>query len=142
MKASFRAIFALTTAAVAAPVLAQTPVPPSQLAKPAGPPPAVNIPGVSPAGNALLTKLQSQRDPVLIQLAGQQRNAAQQMVTIMSAPTIDVEKFAALLKQSEGLTAQIRSRSDDKVLQALRALPAADRGPFLRGVVSGGQRKP
>ena len=140
MKAMFRAALALTLAAATAPALAQTSVPPSQLAKPAGSQP-VNIPGVSAGGNAALTKLQEQRDPILIQLATQQRNVSQQIIAAIAGANVDVQKFAALLKQSEGLTAQIRARADDHVLQALHVLSPADRAPFLRGVVGSAQRR-
>ncbi|NIJ08368.1 hypothetical protein FHS31_001985 [Sphingomonas vulcanisoli] len=137
MKASIRAALAITIAA-ATPALAQ--VPPAQLAKPAAPPP-VNIPGVSAAGNATLTRLQGQRDPVLQQLAQQQQGVARQILTAIAGANVDVDKFAGLLKQSEGLNAQMRVRADDHVLQALRALPPADRAPFLRGVVGAGQKR-
>ncbi|WP_174273674.1 hypothetical protein, partial [Sphingomonas bacterium] len=99
----------------------------------AGPRP-VSIPGVSPAGIAILNRLQAQRDPTLAQLAGQQRAVMTQIVTEIAGATVNVEKFTALLKQNEGLQAQMRTRADDRVIAALRALPPGDRAAFLRGV--------
>lgn len=112
-----------------APLAAQSP-PPS--------PPAArrvtNLPGVSPAGNAILTKLDAQGDPQYAQIRRQQTALKDQLSNAIMVPVIDADKVAGIMRQMDLVQSQLRSRSSERVVAALKALPEADRGPFLRAI--------
>ncbi|PZU07948.1 hypothetical protein [Sphingomonas sp.] len=113
----------------ALPATAQTP--------PAAPAPAhrpTNLPGVSPAGNAILTKLDAQGDPQYSQLRRQQQGLKDQLSNAIMVSEIDVDRVAGLMRQMDLVQGQMRTRSSERVLAALKALPEADRGPFLRAI--------
>ena len=135
MKARLSIALALAAATSFAAV-SQTPQagqgsPPSRPA----PPTPRKIPGVSDAGNAVLAKLQMTPDPQLGAVAKERASVHNQLIAAVMAPTPDVDKVAALLKQEDGLTAQLRTHVNGRMLDALRQLPVADRGPFLRGII-------
>lgn len=115
----------------AAPLIAQTPATP---ATPGGARKPINYPGVSAAGNAILTKLDQQPDQQFVQLLRQRKSTQDQLSNAIMTATIDPERIATLMKQLDLLQSQIRSRSSDRVLTALKALPEEDRGPFLRAI--------
>jgi hypothetical protein len=94
------------------------------------------IPGVSDAGNAILAQQQTTPDPQLAAIVRQQRALRDQLSAAAMAPTPDVDKVAALLKEGDDLQSQFRTHSNERLINALRALPEADRGPFLRALVT------
>lgn len=111
----------------AVPAVAQTP--------PAAPARRVtNLPGVSPAGNAILTKLDAQGDPQYGQLRRQQTGLKDQLSNAIMVPVIDVDRVTGIMRQMDLVQNQIRARSSERVVAALKALPEADRGPFLRAI--------
>ena len=115
--------------------VAQTP--PVIQARPGAAAPAPRkIPGVSDAGNAILAKAQAAPDPQLSALIRQQRGIHDQLISAVMAPTIDIDKIAAILKQAEALQDQFHLRSNDRLIAAVRLLPEADRGPFLRALLT------
>lgn len=100
------------------------------------PAPQAHYPGVSPAGNAILTRLLQQGDPQLRQIILQVRDTTKEMQLAVQRPTLDVDQFAALMKRGDTLQAQSRTRQTERIVIALRALPAADRLPFLKAIGS------
>lgn len=112
-----------------APALAQTPPP---AAAPQRKP--TNLPGVSPAGNTILTKLDSQGDPQYAQLRRQQQGLKDQLSNAIMVPVVDVDRVTGIMRQMDVIQGQMRTRSSERVLAALKALPEADRGPFLRAI--------
>ena len=72
---------------------------------------------ITPAGETILTDFYDQRDA--------------QMQAVLSAPSIDVDKFAAAQAHARAVSASGRKIIDDNVLTMLRALPPADRRAFL-----------
>jgi hypothetical protein len=93
-----------------------------------------NLPGVSPAGNAILTKLDAQGDPQYGQLRRQQTGLKDQLSNAIMVPVIDVDRVTGIMRQMDLVQNQIRARSSERVVAALKALPEADRGPFLRAI--------
>lgn len=101
------------------------------------------VPGVSDQGNAILNEAMNTPDPRITDLIRQQRQVHDQLVQAAMASTIDVDRVATLFKQREDLQSQYRQMLDGRLVTALRQLPAADRGPFMRALASpppGGQR--
>ena len=129
MKALLPITFLLAGAAVAQ-------VPPVQGRPGAAAPVQRKIPGVSDAGMAILDKAQAAPDPQLSGLIRQQRSVHDQLMAAVMAPKIDVDKVAAILKQSETLQDQLHLRSNDRLTAAVRMLPEEDRGPFLRALMT------
>lgn len=122
-------LLAFVFAGVAAlPAVAQTPPPAAPQRRP------TNLPGVSPQGNAILTKLDSQGDPQYVQLKRQQTGLKDQLSNAIMVPVIDVDRVAGIMRQMDVVQGAMRSRASERVLAALKALPEADRGPFLRAI--------
>ena len=94
------------------------------------------IPGVSDAGNAILAQQQTTPDPELGAIVRQQRALRDQLSAAAMAASPDVDKVASLLKEGEDLQSQFRTHSNERLITALRALPEADRGPFLRALIT------
>lgn len=118
---------ALPLSLLAAAAAAQPPAP--------GKPGVVSVPGVSAAGNAALAKFNGRIDPAGKVLAGDEAAFQQQIGALLSAPTIDPDKFAALLKQGQTLASRGQAIRNDHLVTMVRALPPADRAPFLRAVL-------
>jgi len=118
------AVQAAPAAITAAPAAAQqVPTPP-------------RIPGVSDAGNAILAQQQTTADPQLGAIVRQQRALRDQLSAAAMAQTPDIDKVAALLKEREDVQNQFRIHANERLITALRALPEADRGPFLRALLT------
>jgi hypothetical protein len=100
------------------------------------PPAPKRIEGVSEAGNAVFAKAQATPDPEMVALARKQRQLRDQLNTAGLAAKVEPDKVEALLRQSEEVAGQIRTRNNDRLLAVLRALPETDRAPFLRGVLT------
>jgi uncharacterized membrane protein len=133
----FRIMKSLLLALMLAPAAAQaatTPPPVPTTAAPAKPVPRA-FPGLSPAGNATLAKLQSTPDPQLNQIVQQQRRVHDELMTVVTAATIDPAKVADIMHRADDLQGQLRARATERLVQAVTALPEADRGPFLRALV-------
>jgi len=138
MKATLPIVLLLTMGGAAAAPAAVTAGaaanPPAATAS--GAPTPRRIPGVSDAGNAILAKQQMTPDPELGEIVRQQHSLRDQLSAAAIAPTPDIDKVAALLKQGEDLQSQFRAHSNERLITALRALPEADRGPFLRALLT------
>jgi hypothetical protein len=117
-----------------APAIAQAPPPAAPAASPAPQRRPTNLPGVSPQGNAILTKLDAQGDPQYAQLRRQQTGLKDQLSNAIMVPTIDVDRVAGIMRQMDLIQSQMRSRSSERVVAALKVLPEPDRGPFLRAI--------
>ncbi|UAK26212.1 hypothetical protein [Sphingomonas nostoxanthinifaciens] len=129
------AILLGASAASAVPAVPPTQLQRTQLTQPGAPQPA-KLPGVSDAGNAILAKAQTTPDPMLVDLAGKQRAVHQQIVAAVMAPTVDLTKLGALLKQQQGLITQVLARRDDRLLQVAAQLTPADRSAFLHALAN------
>ncbi|WP_442681038.1 hypothetical protein ACSBM8_07635 [Sphingomonas sp. ASY06-1R] len=95
-------------------------------------PAPTRFPGVSEAGNAALAKAQTTPDPQRQGLTRQVRAAHDQLTTAIMAPTIDVDKVAAALRQEDAAQAQLRAHNNDRLINVVKQLPEEDRGTFLR----------
>jgi uncharacterized membrane protein len=126
---------ALALAALSPAVHAQAPRAPA----PGAP---VAVPGLSPAGNAVLQRLSRQADPAAPAIQRDQIAFAQRMNALINAPAIDLDKFAAALRDGQALQGRVRALSDARLMTILRALPPADRKTFLRLVAASGQQRP
>jgi hypothetical protein len=122
--AAFRTLSLLALPFLAAAASAQAPAP----AAPA-------IPGVSAQGNAALAKFRG-GDAQAKQLFAQIRATAQQLQLETQRPALNLDLIASLLKKMDGLQAQFRTRQTDLLIQALHALPPADRTPFIKATIA------
>jgi uncharacterized membrane protein len=95
-------------------------------------PAPTRFPGVSEAGNAALAKAQTAPDPQRQGLIKQVRAAHDQLTSTIMAPTIDVDKVAAALRQEDAAQAQLRAHNNDRLINVVKLLPEEDRGTFLR----------
>ena len=93
-------------------------------------------PGVSDAGNAIIGEALNAPDPQRNTVVRQLRTLHDDMTAAANAPSVDVDRVAALLKQLDTLQAQYHQAFTDRLIPAMRPLPPADRGPFLRALVS------
>lgn len=135
------ALMIATAAGAAAPV-APPAAPTAAVAKPQPTPVPTRVPGVSDAGNAILAKAQTASDPQL-QAAGKQLKVTHdQLVSAVMAPMIDVDRVEAALRAQEAAQAQMRTRSNDRLLAVLKQLPSDDRGTFLRALLLARQPRP
>ena len=94
------------------------------------------IPGVSDQGNAILDAAMNTPDPALNDLMRQQRQVRDLLVQAATAPSIDVDRVASLFRQREELQSKYRQLLDARLVAALRQLPIADRGPFMRALAT------
>ena len=132
---------ALLIAGVADVAAAQAPAQPAAKAPVAAAAPK-KIPGVSDEGNAILQKAQSQPDPVAQQLVAKSRAAHDQLMSAVMAPVIDPDKVEGALKAENDVQTQIRDHATDRLIAAVKLLPADDRGTFLRTLVLSRQPRP
>ena len=93
------------------------------------------FPGVSDSGNAIISEGLNRPDPQLDGLGGKARTLHDQMAAAVSAPNVDVERVAALLRQYDALQAQGRQRFTERTIATMRQLSAADRSAFLRDLL-------
>jgi uncharacterized membrane protein len=133
-------VLSLALLASAAAVGAQT-TPSKPAAATAAPTPTpTRFPGVSDAGNAVLAKAQTTPDPQLQAIGRQNKAAHDQLMSAVMAPVIDIDKVAAALHAQEDAQSQLRTHSIDRIIAALKSLPADDRGTFLRTLLMAKQR--
>ncbi len=124
---------ALLLVAAAPAVSAPTPPPPpTQAARGAA---AMKALGMSDAGIAVLRK-QSAPDPDARALFAKRQALRTQLAAAATASPFDVDAFAALLRDSSLLEGTMRSRSEERIVNTLKALPAADRQIFAKAVFS------
>lgn len=124
-----KALLPLLMLAVTSPALAQAPAAP----KTANPiTTARKFPGVSDAGNAILNKAMSTRDPQLVEAVKAQRAARDALVHFAMTPPIDPDRLATLLKESETAQSQVRLRNYELMVAAIRQLNDADRAAYVR----------
>lgn len=103
--------------------------------------PKANVPGVSAAGNAVLDKMAHQPPAGLAEIVKQGQAINNDMKAVISAPTINVDALAAVFKRRQALQARIAAASDARLIATLRALPPADRSPFLRAVLQASEQR-
>lgn len=118
--------------ALLAPALAVAQTPPPVAT---APPKAAPIAGISPAGMAIVDKYRGAGDTALPGLVRQQRQAHQQLIAATLVATIDPDRVATLLKADEAAQVAVRSHLNDQMIAVVRALPEADRAPFLRSLI-------
>lgn len=140
-------MIALTLALATAPIqLAQATPPPSA-------PPAANAAamqrgaaamkslGMSDAGINVLRQ-QSAPDPDARALATKRMAMRGQLATTAAAAPFDVDGFAALLRESSLLESTARTRTEERIITTLKALPAADRSIYAKAVFGAGTPPP
>ena len=138
-----RLFFALMTiCAVTAAHGAQQPAKaPISAAKPAPTPPLPLNPGarriaLSPEGRAIASRLMGTADPRAAQIQTELATLRQQKAQAIAGPAIDVTKLEAILRKEESLQSEFRTRSNDRLLSLLRALPEADRLALVQALVN------
>ena len=107
----------------------------AQTPPPAAPPKAAPIAGVSAAGMAIVDQYRGAGDAALPPLVRQQRQAHQQLIAATLVTTIDPDRVATLLKADEAAQVAVRAHLNDQMIAVVRALPEADRAPFLRSLI-------
>ena len=95
---------------------------------------------VSPAGQAVIKKWMTGRDPQIEASVKQLRDVATQLRAMPNQPKVDLARMTALMRRQEALEAAIRTRSNNRTLGMLRELPEGDRIKFLRGIAKAGQQ--
>lgn len=118
--------------AAAAPA-ASVPAPPAPLSQAARGAAAMKALGMSDAGIAVLRK-QSAPDPDARALFAKRQALRTQLTTAATASPLDVDALAALLRDSSLLEGTMRARSEERIINTLKALPAADRPIFAKAV--------
>lgn len=127
-----RALWALWLALPAL-ALAQTPAtPPAPKAVPSNP--GRRLPPLSPEGNAIAQRWFGAPDPQIQAIQQQQQALRPQIEAALAAPVTDLAKVESLIRQEEKLQADLRARSNTRLIGLLRDLPEPDRGPFLRAL--------
>jgi hypothetical protein len=135
-----KAILPLALVALATAATAQQPAP-RPVGQPTGATPAApvaprKIAGLSDEGNALYAKVLGPRDPQLVQIAQQQRQVQNQLVSLAMGATVDVDKLAGVLAKRDALLLQFRTRQNELTLDMLRQMTEQDRGVYLRAVMT------
>lgn len=117
--------------------LAQTsPAPPPAAPKSIPANPGRRLPPLSPEGNAIAQRWFGAPDPQIQAIQKQQQALRPQIEAALAAPVIDVARVESLIRQEEKLQADLRARSNTRLIGLLRELPEPDRGPFLRALRS------
>ena len=127
-----RAVLAVLALGIPALALAQTtppPAPKSITAKPGR-----RLPPLSPDGNAIAHRWFGAPDPQMQEIQKQQQAVRSQIETAFAEPIVDLARVESLIRQEERLSADLRARSNTRLIGLLRELPEADRGPFLRAL--------
>ena len=101
-----------------------------------GQPPALRIPGLSPAGVAALDKLKNRQDPAVPKQIADESAVRQQMTAVLAAPAVDVDKLALALERVRLVASNGRKIQNDHIIVMMRALPPGDRKAFLQAVVN------
>lgn len=122
-----KTVLAAALLAVSAAAIAQAPQGRSSMQR---------VPGVSEQGTAILNEARNSPNPQLQDVLRRQESVRDQLSAAATAQTIDVDRVAALIKQREDLQSQARQLLDARLVNALRQLPVADRGPFLRALAA------
>ncbi|TZG28831.1 hypothetical protein [Sphingomonas montanisoli] len=117
-------------AALAVPAFAAAP-------RPVAPAPVVLTPGanwsgLSPEGRTIAAQVYAEPDPRAGQLKSEIDALRLERLQLIAAVPIDVDALEMLLKKDEALQAERRKRSNDKLIELLRALPEADRATLLK----------
>jgi hypothetical protein len=92
------------------------------------------VPGLSEAGNAVVTRSMEQPDPQMLEFSKQRAALGAEFQTAIAQKTIDLGQIEALMKREEQLQDEVRARTRVRILGLLNDLPEADRGPFLRAL--------
>jgi uncharacterized membrane protein len=127
--------------AQAAPPPASAPTPPANAAAMQRGAAAMKALGMSDAGINVLRQ-QSAPDPDARALAAKRVAMRGQLAAAASASPFDVDGFAALLRESSLLESTARTRTEERIVNTLKALPAADRGIYAKAVFGGGPPPP
>lgn len=134
------AFLAAGAAQAVAPVANAPAAKPAQTAAQA--PAPKRFPGVSDAGNAVLGKLQTTPDPQLQALVRTAKAAHDTLLSVVMAPTVDVEKAEVALKAQDDALNAIRAHNTERVILAAKQLPDEDKGTFLRTLVLSQTQRP
>lgn len=91
---------------------------------------------MSDEGRAIAARLYSTPDPRSAQIAIDLSALRAERAQMIATPPIDIDRLDALLRKEEALTAEARSRANDRLLAMLRALPEPDRAVMLQNLLN------
>lgn len=91
---------------------------------------------LSPAGQTVVKRFLSTRDPQAVALAQRATAISAQLKPVVAAPKLDLARFGALLRQQEQVQTQAMRAGNDRMLRLLGALSEADRVAFVRGMAN------
>lgn len=92
--------------------------------------------GMSDAGIAVLRR-QGAPEPGARTIMAERQATRTKLADAASATPFDVDAFVALLHESSLMETAARSRSEERIVTTLKALPAADRAIFAKAVFGG-----
>ena len=137
-------IFLFFAAGLTAPAMAATPAStkPAGAGKPAGALPlaaGTRRITLSAEGNATAQKIMGTPDPRLVQIQSEMGAIQEEQKNLIVGPKIDVDKLETLLRKREALQAEVRTRSNDRMIALLRALGDPDRVALLQNLANPAQ---
>lgn len=91
---------------------------------------------MSDEGRAIAAKMYSTPDPRSAQIASDLSALRAERAMMIGTPPVDIDRLEVLLRKEEALTAEGRTRADDRLLGLLRALPEADRAIMLQNLLN------
>lgn len=91
---------------------------------------------MSDEGRAIAARLYSAPDPRSAQIAIDLSALRAERAQMIATSPIDIDRLDALLRKEEALTAEARTRANDRLLAMLRALPEPDRAVMLQNLLN------
>ena len=119
-------------AAIAAPAIAAAPRPVAPVPAPVILTPGPSWNGLSPEGRTIAARIYAEQDPRAGELKSEIDALRIERSQLIAAIPIDVDALESLLRKDEALQAERRKRSNDKLIELVRALPEADRSILLK----------
>lgn len=141
MKLCLSFVFLAATVAGVAPAAqppAKAPAPAAKVAPPVALPltPGSRRIALSPEGRAIASRVMSTADPRAAAIQAELATLRQQKAVVIAGPVIDVDKLEAIMRKEETLQSEFRTRSNDRLLSLLRALPEGDRLALVQALVN------
>jgi hypothetical protein len=114
---------------------------PAALPKPAAPAPVILSPGpnwsaMSPEGRVIANRIYNMPDPRAGALASEIAALRLERTQLIAGSPIDIDALESLLRKDEELQGERRKRSNDKLLELVRALPEPDRAVLLKSLAA------
>ena len=87
---------------------------------------------MSQEGNAIVSRINASPDTRIPQIQAELRGIRAQYLQFVSGGPVDLDKLDVSLRRELALTAEARSRDNDRLLMILRALSESDRIAYLQ----------